>query len=183
MKFRHISLIVVIGVFLVGCVSQQSTMSNNKPAEDFSVKFTVNPGTSKLNIIQGEMGCSYSKNGCIRVPTANSGEITFKFQANQPLPCADHPNSWILSKIELANIEGGFGNEVNLWIVSNFGAEESDGIVWEKGDSEEALSVTITDKNKHSGIVYYRITAKNCGTSQTADSDPRVINEGGTNIQ
>lgn len=183
MKIKHIFLFAVVGVFLVGCAGYQSSTTNNKPALAFDVKFTVNPGTSKLKIVEKNRGCSNNKNGCMRVPTLNSGEITFKFQANQPLPCADHPNSWILSKIELANIEGNFGKEVNPWIVSDFGAKALDGLVWEKGVNEETLSVTITDKNEKSGIVYYQITAKKCGTSQTADLDPRVVNEGGSNIQ
>ncbi len=183
MKIKHISLFVVIGVFLVGCAGYPSSVTNNKPAKTFDVEFIVNPGLSKLKIVEKNRGCSNNNNGCVRVPTLNSGEITFKFNGNQPLPCADHSNSWILSKIELANIEGNFGKKVNPWIVSDFGAEESSGLVWQKGVNEEKLSVTITDKNEKSGIVYYQITAERCDGSKTADSDPRVVNEGGTNIQ
>lgn len=118
----------------------------------------------------------------MRVPKVNSGDITFKFQNVQQLPCSAHANSWILSKIELANIEGDFGQQVNNWIVEDFGAVKATGLVWVKGASEEKTSVTIIDKNEHSGIAYYLVTAKSCGSSSTLDSDPRIINEGGSNL-
>lgn len=183
MKIKHIFLFTVSGIFLAGCAGYQDSVTTNKPVKNFDVEFTVNRGLAKLKIVEKDRGCLNNNKGCMRVPKPNSGEIIFKFAGNQPRPCSAHPNSWVLSKVELANIEGGFGQEVNDWIVSDFGAEKSNGLVWQKGQSETPLSATVTDLNIHSGVVYYRITAETCDSSETANSDPRVINEGGSNIQ
>ena len=179
MKIRNIFLFTVAGIFLAGCAPQMGAVVI-KPGKPFVIDFVVVGGGTKLKIVPGgtDNGCGMGKNGCLRVPTANSGEITFEFQSAQPLPCSAHSNSWILSKIELANIEGDFGKPVNQWIVDDFGADASNGLVWQKAAGEEVVSHTIIDQNDHSGDAYYLITADSCGDKDPINSDPRIINEG-----
>ncbi len=175
MKIKHVLLFIVTGMFLAG----YSLVRADKPVKPFEIEFVVTGGGTKLKVVTPDNGCNKNEDGCMQVPTINSGDITFKFQRTQQLPCSDHPNSWILSKIELANIEGGFGQPVNEWIVKDFGADASTGVVWQKAAGVEVVSHTITDKNNNSGVAYYLITAESCNPARgPVDSDPRVINEG-----
>ena len=178
MKIRYVFLFLATTAILTGCDPKGVTPSTPKPAKPFEIEF-VALGDTKLKIVTPDIGCGKSEDGCMKVPTANSGEITFKFQNTQQLPCSDHHNSWILSKIELANIEGGFEKPVNEWIVEDFGADPGNGLVWQKSAGQEITSHTITDLNNSSGDVYYRITAESCDPDKgPINSDPRVINEG-----
>ena len=52
MKVKYIFLFAVIGVFLVGCPATQDDPIPNKPKKVFDVEFTVNPGGSKLKIVE-----------------------------------------------------------------------------------------------------------------------------------
>jgi len=178
MKIRYVFLFLATAAILAGCDQNITMTSTPKPAKPFEIEF-VAQGDTKLKIVTPQKGCGISEDGCMRVPTANSGEITFKFQNTQQLPCSEHKNSWILSKIELANIEGGFGTPVNEWIVKDFGADLSNGLVWEKAAGQEITSHTITDLNNYSGVAYYLITAESCDPDKNPiNSDPRFINEG-----
>lgn len=178
MQIRYVFLYLATTAILVGCDQKITTPTTHKPVKPFEIEF-VAQGDTKLKIVTPDNGCGKSEDGCMKVPTVNSGEITFKFQNTQQLPCAEHENSWILSKIELANIEGGFGMPVNDWIVADFGADASNGLVWEKAAGEEVTSHTITDLNNHSGVAYYLITAESCDPDkEPINSDPRFINEG-----
>jgi hypothetical protein len=184
MNIKHVFLFFAVGALVVACKTPPIGHDgvSHKPVKTYEIEFVVK-GDQKLNIVTPDKGCNKNENGCMRVPSANSGEITFKFQMAQQLPCSDHPNSWILSKIELANIEGGFGKPVNTWIVENFGANALTGVVWEKTPGQEVTSHTIKDTNTKSGEVYYLITAESCDPDKDPiNTDPRVINEGAPSL-
>ena len=182
MKMKHIFLLILVGLILSACKQNMIV----KPVKKFDVTFKVKntSGVYKLEIDDKDRGCKKEDNkGCLRVPEANSGNITFGFSSAMPLPCTSHRNSWFISKIELANIEGGFGKPVNDWIVKDFGLKNTNGVVWERAVGQEVASVEISDANHFSGVVYYQVTAESCDSSKDPiNTDPRVINEGGSNM-
>lgn len=183
MKMKHVLLLVLVGLILSACVPIEEGLIVDKPGKAFDITFKVADvnGVTKLVIKDKNRGCKNDIKGCLKVPKANSGDITFSFLPAMPLPCSTHPNNWFISKIELANIEGDFGQPVNNWIVQDFGANPTTGLAWERAVGQEVASVAIVDKNNFSGVLYYQITAESCDTHNSITSDPRVINEGGSN--
>jgi len=152
-----------------------------KTPKDFGLEFVVQGGGTKLKVVSPSQGCNKKDDGCIHVDRVNKGEITFKFKSTQQLPCSDHPSSWILSKIELADFPKSFGEPVAGWIVADFGAKASNGLVWERTDGEELVSKTISDANKNRGVAYYQLTVESCdSTNDPVATDPRIENDGET---
>lgn len=185
MKSRNALFVMFSAVLLVACVDpspvpdEQSLLT--KTSKDFEIEFVVQGGggpNPSLKVVTPNQGCALATDGCMRVKKSNKAEITFKFQNVQQRPCSAHPNSWVISKIEMADFAKTFGGSVSPWIVSDFGADSATGMVWQMSDGDEVSSVKIDDANDNVGVAYYQITVQTCNAAKDAITDPRVENEG-----
>jgi len=187
MKTTYIVLLVLIGAFLIVYFLVPSKQGPGeysgiaKTPEKFEIEFVVDDsqaGGPSLEIVTSSQGCAKEAAGCIRVKAANSGNITFKFGGVQKLPCSDNPDSWFISKVELADFAGSFGGPVSQWIADDFGADRKTGLVWAMEQGQESAVARIQDANKHTGVAYYNVTVESCSLSRKISTDPRIENEG-----
>ena len=178
MKIWHILLLAFATIFISACAHSPKPGQMAKTPKPFDLEFVVQGGMT-LKVVTPAQGCSKKDDGCVRVNYENKGEITFKFKNAQPLPCADHPNSWILSKIELSDFPKSFPGPVSPQIAADFGADRATGLVWEKSDGEELVSKTIIDENRNRLVAYYQVTVESCDPDKAPVSlDPRIENDG-----
>ena len=178
MKKNYSSIIIslVCAITLVSCVHQRVAPANLKPAKPFEIEFLV--AGPNLNLFTGNQGCKKADKGCVRIPSANSGEITFKFQNNQNYPCTGNPNSHYVTSIKLSDFPKDFDQSVSDWIQEDFGADADTGVVWNHTPGSPQDSVTIVDENEHKGVAYYQIEVAACSDGSTLTNDPRFENEG-----
>jgi hypothetical protein len=169
-------LLSLVGAVFFSACCFMAPLPPPLPALPFTVEFLV--AGPNLLIFTDNQGCSKNNKGCMRIPTGNSGDITFKIKSTQNYPCADNPNSHYLAKIELSNFPKEFGGEVTDWIRDDFNANKDTGLVWTHTPGAPVSSVQFVDKNNHAGVAYYRVTIESCADGTPRSTDPRFENMG-----
>jgi len=181
-KFKYaITTSIIAAILLASCVPQRIAPMPmmRKPVESFTVEFVVTGGGAGLQMFTPNQGCGKADNGCVRVSSADSADITIKFQNNQVYPCASHPNSYYISKIELSNFPKTFGGAVAPWVKTDFPAvDEANGEIFTGTSTDPKSSVVITDLNTQKGVVWYQIKVRRCSGGADIPTDPRFENEG-----
>lgn len=182
---KNISFAVILSILGISVLASCATvppvagMVMRKPVKPFEVEFVVVGGGTGLNMFTGNQGCGKSDNGCVRILSADSADITIKFQNKQNYPCADHQNSYYISKIELSNFPKTFEVPVADWVKTDFPAvNQDDGVIFTGTSMAPQSSVVIENLNTQKGVVWYQIKVMRCSGGSEIPTDPRFENEG-----
>jgi hypothetical protein len=178
-KTRLLQLFIALVLTGLFSVAQAQVVNHN-------VQLQLDNIQSKLEITTRGQCSNNNHNGCINVAANKQAKFNFSFVGNKQ--CNREPGAkWEIGEVHLGgknspNKPGGWGG-LDQEVKDDFNVADASTGLLNKGPGSNDQSIIITDQNKSTYDIWYKVTAicRNSSGSilgQPVVSDPRITNGG-----